>query len=111
MRWWARFDRPGVKIFNTYGPTEATVSASLAQLTRDKPVAHCRPLPNYGMLVLDEQQQPVPQGQTRRVVHHRPRCGARLSGAPELTAEKFLASTRGRPMPGKSGCIAPATCR
>ena len=86
----ARFDRPGVEIFNTYGPTEATVSASLAQLTRDKPVTIGRPLPNYGMLVLDEQQQPVQQGQTGELCIIGPGVAQGYLGRPELTAEKFL---------------------
>ncbi len=86
----ARFDRPGVKIFNTYGPTEATVSASLAQLSRDKPVTIGWPLPNYGMLVLDEQQQPVPQGETGELCIIGPGVAQGYLGRPELTAEKFL---------------------
>ena len=47
-----RWARPGRPVFNTYGPTEATVSASLAQLQAGEPVTIGRPLPNYGLLVI-----------------------------------------------------------
>ena len=86
----ARFDRDGLQIFNTYGPTEATVSASLARLSRDKPVTIGWPLPNYGMLVLDEQQKPVPQGDTGELCIIGPGVAQGYLGRPELTAEKFL---------------------
>ena len=86
----ARFDRLGLQIFNTYGPTEATVSASLAQLSRDKPVTIGWPLPNYGMLVLDDQQRPVPQGETGELCIIGPGVAQGYLGRPDLTAEKFL---------------------
>ena len=46
---WAR---PGRLMFNTYGPTEATVSASLAELRPGTTVTIGKPLPNYGLLVI-----------------------------------------------------------
>jgi non-ribosomal peptide synthetase component F len=39
---------PGRQMFNTYGPTEATVSASLAELHAGEPVTIGDALPNYG---------------------------------------------------------------
>lgn len=39
-------------VFNTYGPTEATESASLAELHAHQPVTIGKPLPNYGLLVI-----------------------------------------------------------
>jgi non-ribosomal peptide synthetase component F len=42
----ARWARPGRQVFNTYGPTEATVSASLAELQPNEAVTIGRPLPN-----------------------------------------------------------------
>ena len=49
----ARWARSGRQLFNTYGPTETTVSASLAELQPNEPVTIGRPLPNYGLLVID----------------------------------------------------------
>lgn len=48
-----RWSRDGRQMFNTYGPTEATVSASLARLRPGQPVTIGTPLPNYGLLVID----------------------------------------------------------
>src|SRR5205085_6844003 len=47
-----RFSKPGRQMFNTYGPTEATVSASLARLEPGKLITIGNPLPNYGLLVI-----------------------------------------------------------
>jgi non-ribosomal peptide synthetase component F len=47
-----RWSREGRQMFNTYGPTEATVSASLARLQPGQPVTIGTPLPNYGLLVI-----------------------------------------------------------
>ncbi|MBV8634476.1 MAG: AMP-binding protein, partial [Burkholderiaceae bacterium] len=63
-RWWT----PQRQIFNTYGPTEATVSASLAELRPGEPVTIGKPLPNYGLLVIEPDIEKglciLPQGQT-----------------------------------------------
>ncbi len=48
-----RWAQPGRQLFNTYGPTEATISASLAELRPDEPVTIGLPLPNYGLLIID----------------------------------------------------------
>ncbi|HXF10106.1 MAG TPA: AMP-binding protein, partial [Desulfuromonadaceae bacterium] len=58
-----RLARPGRKLFNTYGPTETSVSASLAELRPDEPVTIGTPLPNYGLLVVEEQRRPLPAGE------------------------------------------------
>ena len=44
---------PGRQMFTTYGPTEATVSASLAELHAGEPVTIGEALPNYGLLVIE----------------------------------------------------------
>ena len=44
---------PARQMFNTYGPTEATVSASLAELKAGEPVTIGQALPNYGLLVIE----------------------------------------------------------
>ena len=48
-----RWHRAGRTILNSYGPTEATVTATLAELTPDKPVTVGRPLPTYSIVILD----------------------------------------------------------
>ncbi len=90
----ARWARPGRRIFNTYGPTEATVSASLAELQAGQPVSIGRPLPNYGLLVVDPAVEQglrlVPLGATGELCITGPGVAVGYLGRPELTAEKFL---------------------
>ena len=49
----ARWHRPGRTILNAYGPTEATVTATLTELHPDKPVTIGVPLPTYSIVILD----------------------------------------------------------
>ena len=93
----ARWARPGRQVFNTYGPTEATVSASLAELHADEPVTIGRPLPNYGLLVInpavDEQGLVLlPRGEVGELCITGPGVAAGYLGRPDLTADKFLAN-------------------
>ena len=89
-----RWARPGRQIFNTYGPTEATVSASLAELRSGEAVTIGQPLPNYSLLVIDPAVetglQLLPQGETGELCISGPGVAAGYLGRPELTAEKFL---------------------
>ena len=48
-----RWHRPGRRILNSYGPTEATVTATLAELVPERRVTIGRPLPTYSIVILD----------------------------------------------------------
>ncbi|SHG77706.1 Pls/PosA family non-ribosomal peptide synthetase [Massilia sp. CF038] len=88
-----RFARPGREIFNTYGPTEATVSASLARLAPGRPITIGTPLPNYGMLVIATEGtglRLLARGETGELCLTGPGLSAGYLGRPDLTAEKFL---------------------
>ena len=89
-----RWARPGRQVFNTYGPTEATVSASLAELHPGQAVTIGRPLPNYGLLIIDAAVENglrlLPQGETGELCITGPGVAAGYLGRPDLTAEKFL---------------------
>jgi len=89
-----RFSRPGRLMFNTYGPTEATVSASLAALHADQPVTIGTPLPNYSMMVIatdiENGLRLLPLGETGELCISGPGVAMGYLGRPELTAEKFL---------------------
>ena len=87
-----RLARPGRKVFNTYGPTEAAVSASLAELREGRPVSIGWPLPNYGLLVVDEQRRPLPAGETGELCIFGPGLALGYLGRPDLTAERFVAN-------------------
>jgi len=89
-KWW----RPTRQIFNTYGPTEATVSASLAQLHPGEAITIGCPLPNYGLLVIDPAIENgltlLPRGEIGELCITGPGLAAGYLGRPDLTAEKFL---------------------
>ena len=90
----ARWARPGRQVFNTYGPTEATVSASLAELHPGEPVTIGRPLPNYGLLVISTDVEGgltlLPRGDVGELCITGPGVAAGYLGRPDLSAEKFL---------------------
>ncbi|MBT0571645.1 amino acid adenylation domain-containing protein [Curvibacter sp. CHRR-16] len=90
-----RWAQPGRQIFNTYGPTEATVSASLALLQAGQAVTIGQALPNYELLVIrhpmPENGVPtlLPQGEVGELCISGPGLAIGYVGRPELTAEKF----------------------
>ncbi|MFN7945818.1 MAG: amino acid adenylation domain-containing protein [Blastocatellia bacterium] len=81
------------KFFNAYGPTETTVCASLhlcrTDEASDPPIG--RPLPNFKLFVLDEQQRPVPIGIPGELHIAGAGVARGYLHRPELTAEKFIA--------------------
>lgn len=85
-----RWATPARQLFNTYGPTEATVSASLAELHRGEPVTIGKPLPNYGLMVVDAELKLQPQGETGELCIIGPGVAQGYLGRPDLTAEKFV---------------------
>jgi non-ribosomal peptide synthetase-like protein len=92
-----RFSRPGRRMFNTYGPTEATVSASLAALHPGRQITIGTPLPNYGLLVIALESdarglQILPRGDTGELCITGPGLSSGYLGRPDLTAEKFVAN-------------------
>ena len=58
----------GREVWNTYGPTEATVVACAAQLTPDGPVRIGLPLDGWQLAVVDAQGEPVAMGGTGELV-------------------------------------------
>ncbi|MDB5960034.1 MAG: peptide synthetase [Massilia sp.] len=91
-RWWT----PERQMFNTYGPTEATVSASLARLTPKRAITIGTPLPNYGLLVVGAGDSAgagltlLPRGELGELCITGIGLAAGYLGRPDLTAEKFL---------------------
>ncbi|HST49727.1 MAG TPA: Pls/PosA family non-ribosomal peptide synthetase [Jatrophihabitans sp.] len=59
---------PEREVWNTYGPTEATVVACAAELTEDGPVRIGLPLDGWDLAVVDEQQLPVTAGQVGELI-------------------------------------------
>ncbi|MEU6997949.1 Pls/PosA family non-ribosomal peptide synthetase [Nonomuraea sp. NPDC046570] len=59
---------PGREVWNTYGPTEATVVACAARLTGQGPVRIGLPLRGWDLAVVDPAGEPVPMGETGELV-------------------------------------------
>ncbi|GGC61795.1 Pls/PosA family non-ribosomal peptide synthetase [Chelatococcus reniformis] len=88
----ARWARPGRRIFNTYGPTEATVVATVAEVLPGEAVTIGRPIPNYTCYIADDDLNPVADGQQGELLIGGPGVAAGYLGRPELTAQKFVAN-------------------
>src|SRR4051812_36498332 len=64
----ARLAGPDREVWNTYGPTEATVVSCAARLTGEGPVRIGLPLDGWDLAVVDEDGRPVPDGRTGELV-------------------------------------------
>ncbi len=56
------------EVWNTYGPTEATVVACASRLVEDEPVRIGLPLDGWDLAVVDGAGNPVPAGQTGELI-------------------------------------------
>ncbi len=64
----ARLATPGREVWNTYGPTEATVVACAARLTGEPPVRIGLPLDGWDLAVVDTDGLPVAAGEVGELV-------------------------------------------
>jgi amino acid adenylation domain-containing protein len=86
-----RWSRPGRTILNSYGPTEATVTATLKTLTPDQPVTIGQPLPTYAIVILDPvADQAVPHGERGEIGIAGIGLAAGYLNRDELTQQKFI---------------------
>ncbi|MEE7475204.1 Pls/PosA family non-ribosomal peptide synthetase [Methylobacterium hispanicum] len=86
----ARWATPGRQLFNTYGPTEATVVATAAEMRRGEPVTIGGPIANYTVYVADEALNLLGPGEQGELLIGGPGVAAGYLKRPELTAEKFV---------------------
>ena len=80
----------GVHIFNTYGPTEITVSSNIADLTKATKVTVGHPLLNYEEFIVDQFDQELPQGFVGELLIGGPGVARGYNNLPEMTAERFV---------------------
>lgn len=85
-----RWARPGLRVLNVYGPTEATVNTTVAECVLGRPVTIGRPLRGYGMHLVDEDLRPVPSGVKGELLISGETLARGYLKQPQLTSERFL---------------------
>lgn len=86
----ARWCKPGRMIFNSYGPTEATVVATVAEVLPDAPVSIGGPIANYSCYVADEAGKLLARGVEGELLIGGPGVAKGYLKREALTAEKFI---------------------
>ncbi len=102
-----RWCKPGRRIFNSYGPTEATVVATVAEVQPNEPVTIGGPIANYTCYVADEANNLLERGVEGELLIGGPGVARGYLKRDALTAEKFIANpfdaTGGDPILYRSG--------
>ena len=87
----ARWYRPNRRILNSYGPTEATVTATLTELRPDKPVTIGVPLSTYSIVILDpNEDKTVENGELGEIGIAGVGLALGYMNRDELTMKKFI---------------------
>ncbi len=97
VREWRERVGHGVRLFNTYGPTEATIVATVSDLTIANPEAELgrevsigQPVANARVYVLDPLRRPVPLGVTGELYIGGVGVARGYQSQWKLTAERFM---------------------
>jgi D-alanine--poly(phosphoribitol) ligase subunit 1 len=85
---------PEAEVWNTYGPTEATVATTSLRIDRDilarySPLPIGYPMPGTRMPVVDEAGKPVPDGERGEIVIAGPNVSTGYLNRPELNEKAF----------------------
>ena len=93
-----RWSLPERVLLNSYGPTEATVTATLGRMHADKPVTIGRPLPTYSIVILDPRRDAaLEMGEAGEIGIGGIGVAQGYLNRPELTQAKFIVDFLGLP--------------
>ncbi|QGM47914.1 amino acid adenylation domain-containing protein [Methylocystis heyeri] len=87
-----RWTRIGRTIYNSYGPTEATVVATVSEVWPKEPVTIGTPIPNYTCYIVNEELELVGPGVEGELLIGGPGVARGYLKRDELTVEKFIAN-------------------
>ena len=88
---WCKADR---LVYNTYGPTEATVVATFSLLNTIDPVTIGRALPGYEVLIVNENMEPTGEGLEGELLIGGESIARGYLNRDELTTQKFIETDR-----------------
>lgn len=78
----------GIRIYNGYGPTEATIGATITEAGDDLSIG--RPIANTGIVLLNGAGRPVPYGAVGEICVYGSGVGLGYHARPEETAAKYM---------------------
>jgi acyl-CoA synthetase (AMP-forming)/AMP-acid ligase II/acyl carrier protein len=94
LRLWKESPARSVRLLNSYGPTEATITTTTFEISPGEDLPHRisigRPLPGRRIYVLDQNLEPVPVGVPGELHIGGAGLARGYLNQPELTAEKFI---------------------
>ncbi|HEY9060870.1 MAG TPA: Pls/PosA family non-ribosomal peptide synthetase [Pseudobacteroides sp.] len=85
-----RFGKPGRRILNTYGPTEATVIATWSEMKLEEKVTIGKPLSNYSVYVVKENNRVAEIGEPGELLIGGIGLARGYIGRDDLNREKFI---------------------
>jgi amino acid adenylation domain-containing protein len=90
VRAWRELGVPGVRLLNAYGPTEGTITATIAEAGEEhQTITIGRPLPGRNLYILDD-GRPVPAGVLGELHIGGPLLAREYLHQPVLTKERFV---------------------
>lgn len=101
-------ENPGLRLFNNYGPTEATLAITKGEVKHSDPdleehVPAGFILPNYTVAILDKHLQPVPVGVVGEICAGGPGIANGYLGLEEVSKASFIPGAKIHPSAAKSG--------